>query len=105
MRGLAPYTNFPITVINTMKSVVIITITLLNLLILPIDGQSIVVKGNDCEFVNLAQITSNSGCASGTKFVLKVEMSLKIVLLSHCDYHCQNFTEIFRGPQTYESSS
>ena len=34
--------------------------------------QSIVVKGNDCEFIYLADITSNSGCSNGQKFVLKV---------------------------------
>ena len=34
--------------------------------------QGIVVKGNDCEFIYLADITSNSGCSSGQKFVLKV---------------------------------
>merc|ERR1719398_322273 len=33
--------------------------------------QSIVVKGNDCEFIYLADITSNSGCSNGQKFVLK----------------------------------
>ena len=33
---------------------------------------SIVVKGNDCEFIYLADITSNSGCSNGQKFVLKV---------------------------------
>ena len=32
----------------------------------------IVVKGNDCEFIYLADITSNSGCSNGQKFVLKV---------------------------------
>jgi len=32
---------------------------------------SIVVKGNDCEFIYLADITSNSGCSNGQKFVLK----------------------------------
>merc|ERR1719432_430035 len=31
----------------------------------------IVVKGNDCEFIYLADITSNSGCSNGQKFVLK----------------------------------
>ena len=35
-------------------------------------GRSIVVKGNDCEFIYLADITSNSGCSNGQKFVLKV---------------------------------
>ena len=35
-------------------------------------GRSIVVKGNDCEFICLADITSNSGCSNGQKFVLKV---------------------------------
>merc|ERR1719189_1147444 len=34
-------------------------------------GRSIVVKGNDCEFIYLADITSNSGCSNGQKFVLK----------------------------------
>ena len=34
--------------------------------------QGIVVKGNDCEFIYLADITSNSGCSNGQKFVLKV---------------------------------
>merc|ERR1711981_1054366 len=33
--------------------------------------QGIVVKGNDCEFIYLADITSNSGCSNGQKFVLK----------------------------------
>ena len=70
LTGLAPYTN---TAINTMKAVAIISITLfLNIFILSIEGQSIVVKGNDCEFINLGEITSNSGCDSGTKYVLKV---------------------------------
>ena len=55
-----------------MNAVTIISITLLNIFILSIDCQSIVVKGNDCEFISLAEITSNSGCVSGTKFVLKV---------------------------------
>ena len=56
-----------------MNSVTIISITLINVFIVSIDGQSIVVKGNDCEFINLAEITSNSGCVSGSKFVLKVQ--------------------------------
>ena len=56
-----------------MKAVAIISITLLlNIFILSVDSQSIVVKGNDCEFINLGEITSNSGCDSGTKYVLKV---------------------------------
>ena len=75
LTGLAPYTN---ATINTMmKAVAIISITLLlNIFILAIDGQSIVVKGNDCEFINLGEITSNSGCDSGTKYVLKVVFSI-----------------------------
>ena len=36
--------------------------------------QGIVVKGNDCEFIYLADITSNSGCSNGQKFVLKVNL-------------------------------
>merc|ERR1712226_1476949 len=36
-----------------------------------LERQSIVVKGNDCEFIYLADITSNSGCSNGQKFVLK----------------------------------
>ena len=39
-------------------------------------GRSIVVKGNDCEFIYLADITSNSGCSNGQKFVLKVHIFL-----------------------------
>merc|ERR1712226_301988 len=34
-------------------------------------GRGIVVKGNDCEYITLKDITGNSGCSSGQKFVLK----------------------------------
>ena len=43
-----------------------------------LERQSIVVKGNDCEFIYLADITSNSGCSNGQKFVLKVHLRTKL---------------------------
>ena len=72
LTGLALYTNN--NTITTMKAIAIISIItlVLNIFILSIEGQSIVVKGNDCEFINLDEITSNTGCDSGTKYVLKV---------------------------------
>ena len=42
-----------------------------------LERQSIVVKGNDCEFIYLADITSNSGCSNGQKFVLKVHFHIE----------------------------
>ena len=49
-------------------------------------GRSIVVKGNDCEFIQLESITSNTGCSSGTKFVLKVKtiVESRINLATFC---------------------
>ena len=67
-----------------MRSTTIISIALLNVFTATIEG-SIVVRGNDCEFIQLESITSNSGCSSGTKFVLKV----KIIVTS------QNISTIF----------
>ena len=29
------------------------------------------IKGQDCEYIKIASITSNSGCSSGFKFVIK----------------------------------
>ena len=55
-----------------MRSTTIISITLLSIFTATIEG-SIVVRGNDCEFIQLESITSNTGCSSGTKFVLKVK--------------------------------
>jgi len=36
-----------------------------------VQGRGIVVNGNDCEYITLKDITGNSGCSSGQKFVLK----------------------------------
>ena len=55
-----------------MRSTTIISIALLNIFTATIEG-SIVVRGNDCEFIQLESITSNTSCSSGTKFVLKVK--------------------------------
>ena len=57
---------------STMRSTTIISIALINIFTATIEG-SIVVRGNDCEFIQLESITSNTGCSSGTKFVLKVK--------------------------------
>ena len=57
-----------------MRSTTIISIALLNIFTATIEG-SIVVRGNDCEFIQLESITSNTGCSSGTKFVLKVKIT------------------------------
>ena len=43
----------------------------------------IVVKGNDCEFIYLADITSNSGCSNGQKFVLKVHFHKNSQIILH----------------------
>ena len=67
-----------------MRSTTIISITILSIFTATIEG-SIVVRGNDCEFIQLESITSNTGCSSGTKFVLKV----KIIVTS------QNISTIF----------
>ena len=62
---------------------------------------SIVVKGNDCEFIYLADITSNSGCSNGQKFVLKVHFhkNSQIIL------HRLKTISISRGLTTHASSS
>ena len=52
--------------------------------------QSIVVKGNDCEFIYLADITSNSGCSNGQKFVLKVHF---------CSLEFTNNIDVLGGKQ------
>ena len=56
-----------------MRPTTIISIALLIIFTATIEG-SIVVRGNDCEFIELESITSNTGCSSGTKFVLKVKI-------------------------------
>ena len=33
--------------------------------------QGRVIRGNDCEYIKIASIVSNSGCSSGSKFVIK----------------------------------
>ena len=76
-----------------MRSTTIISIALLNIFTATIEG-SIVVRGNDCEFIQLESITSNTGCSSGTKFVLKV----KIIVTG------QNIS-FFRERQEFGSSS
>ena len=48
-----------------------------------LERQSIVVKGNDCEFIYLADITSNSGCSNGQKFVLKVHFYKNSQIILH----------------------
>ena len=39
--------------------------------------QGRVIRGNDCEYIKIASIVSNSGCSSGSKFVIKQQAGVR----------------------------